>query len=121
MISETVMVNAVIVVDMLKGFLEPGYPLYCGIRPADYTSYKRNCLLKSGRRARQFFSSPIATDPTTPSSTHSRPIASPVLPRLRLFPELYEFASSTTFTKQRYSGFFETNLETTLKKIIQRG
>ena len=29
------MANAVIVVDMLRGFLEAGYPLYCGDRARD--------------------------------------------------------------------------------------
>ena len=32
------MANAVLVIDMLRGFMEEGYPLYCGARPIDFTA-----------------------------------------------------------------------------------
>ncbi len=32
------MANVVLVVDMVGGFLEEGYSLYCGARPIDFTA-----------------------------------------------------------------------------------
>ena len=32
------MANAVLVVDMLRGFLEEGHLLYCGAKPIDFTA-----------------------------------------------------------------------------------
>ena len=29
---------ALLVIDMLRGFMEEGYPLYCGARPIDFTA-----------------------------------------------------------------------------------
>ena len=111
------MVNAVIVVDMLKGFLEPGYPLYCGDKARTIIPHIKKLLTEERKKGSAIFFISDCHGPDDPEFETFPPHCLTGTAEAEVIPELYEFASSTTFTKQRYSGFFETNLETTLKKI----
>ena len=109
------MPNTVLVIDMVNGFLEPGHNLYCGddsrqIIPKIYELLDRErtagseILIISDHHDRydlEFEMFPIHCVKGTDEPN--------------VIPELVEFVSETKeIAKNRYSGFFNTELETRL-------
>ena len=109
------MPNTVLVIDMVNGFLEPGHNLYCGddsrqIIPKVYELLDRErtagseILFISDHHDRydlEFEMFPIHCVKGTDEPN--------------VIPELVEFVSETNvIAKNRYSGFFNTELETRL-------
>jgi len=111
------MANALIVVDMLRGFLEPGHPLYCGPGARTIIPNVQKLLEKERRKGSAIFFIADCHGPDDPEFKVFPPHCLMGSAEAEVIPELYSFASNTTITKQRYSGFFETTLKTTLKKI----
>ncbi|MCL2149436.1 MAG: cysteine hydrolase [Dehalococcoidia bacterium] len=111
------MSNAVIVIDMLRGFLEESYPLYSG--PAARAIIPNILALlahETERGAAVFF----IADNHAPEDLEFKifpPHCVAGTAETEIVPELARFAADAIITKQRYSGFFETALEASLKKV----
>ena len=112
------MSNAIIVVDMLRGFLEEDYPLYCG--PAARTIIPNIVALLAKERANGSAVFFIA-DNHCPDDLEFKifpPHCVTGTAETEIIPELSPFTiGGTVIPKQRYSGFFNTTLEADLKKI----
>ena len=110
------MSNVVLVVDMLRGFLEEGYPLYCGddaraIIPRVRAVIERE--LAAGGNAIFIADNHDPDDlefETFPPHCIRGSIESEVVPELADLVETY-------LPKRRYSAFFDTDLEERLKKL----
>ena len=112
------MPNVVLVVDMLKGFLEPGHNLYCGDASRHIVpSVKR--LLQREREAGSTIL--FICDNHEPDDLEFR-----VFPvhcvkgtdEADVIPELQEFVRENSLVpKNRYSGFFNTPLDERLREL----
>ena len=110
------MANAVLVLDMLKGFLEEGYPLYCG-------EQARRIIPRIGKLLQQeldkgskafFVCDRHAPDDLEfkmfPPHCVSGTEEAEIIPELRPYP-------GEVIAKNRYSGFFNTMLDDRLKEL----
>ena len=111
------MANAVIVIDMLRGFLEDGFPLYCGPAARAIIPKIQKLLTMERKRGSAIFFIGDCHGADDPEFNVFPPHCIMGSKEAEVVPELYNFASNTTITKQRYSGFFETDLDNILKKI----
>lgn len=110
------MANVVIVVDMLRGFLEEGYPLYCGAEARAIIP----CVVDLLQREQAAGSTILyLVDTHDPDDKEFQ-----MFPRhcvrgtkeTEIIPELAPFPGEI-IAKRRYSGFFETDLEARLKAL----
>jgi nicotinamidase/pyrazinamidase len=112
------MSNVVLLVDMVRGFLEPGHNLYCGDESRQIIPGIRQLL----QRERQAGSEIIFV------SDHHDPddLEFQIFPvhcvkgteEPQVIPELSEFVTdSNVVPKNRYSGFFNTDLEQRLERL----
>jgi nicotinamidase/pyrazinamidase len=112
------MSNVALVVDMVRGFLEPGHNLYCGDESRKIIPNIRQLL----QRERQAGSEIIFL------SDHHDPddLEFQIFPvhcvkgteEPEVIPELSEFVTdSNVVPKNRYSGFFNTDLEQRLERL----
>ncbi|MFC2012070.1 cysteine hydrolase family protein [Chloroflexota bacterium] len=110
------MANAVLVVDMLRGFLEAGYPLYIGDNCRRIIPNIRHLLESELERdSRIFF---ICDNHSTddlefemfPPHCIKGTIEADVIPELSEYP-------GEIIPKKRYSGFFGTSLEEKLRQL----
>ena len=112
------MPNAVLVVDMLRGFLEPGYNLYCGDDARGIIPNIRELLKREGQAGSQFL---FISDQHDPDDLEFQMF--PVhcvkgTDETQVIPEFAEFAnSSNVVPKNRYSGFYNTDLAQRLELI----
>jgi len=110
------MANAVLVLDMLKGFLEEGYPLYCG-------EQARRIIPRIGKLLQQeldkgskafFVCDRHAPDDLEfkmfPPHCVSGTEEAEIIAELRAYP-------GEVIAKNRYSGFFNTMLDDRLKEL----
>jgi nicotinamidase-related amidase len=111
------MANAVIVIDMLRGFLEEGFPLYCGPDARAIIPNIEKLLAEERNRGSAIFFIGDCHGADDPEFNVFPPHCMMGTAEAEVIPELYGFASNTTITKQRYSGFFETDLENILRKV----
>lgn len=110
------MTNAVLVIDMLRGFLEKGYPLYCGdkaryIIPNVQKLIEQELMLGS----KVFF----ICDHHTPDDLEFRmfpPHCIKGTAEAEVIPELAKYPGEV-IPKRRYSAFFDTPLEKRLKRL----
>lgn len=110
------MSRAVLVIDMLRGFLEPGYPLYIGEEPRRIVVNIQRLLERELRRGSKLF---FICDNHAPDDLEFKmfpphciagTIEAEVIPALAAYPG--EF-----IPKRRYSGFFDTDLEAKLAEL----
>lgn len=111
------MSNAVIVVDMLRGFMEEGYALYCGPAARAIIPNVVNLVTRESKKGSAIF---FIADSHLPDDREfeifpSHCVADTI--EADVIPELCQFASGNVITKQRYSGFFGTALDASLKKV----
>jgi nicotinamidase/pyrazinamidase len=111
------MADAVIVIDMLRGFLEEGFPLYCGKKARDIIPNIQRLLNQERAKGSAIFFIGDCHGADDAEFKLFPPHCLMGTDEAEVIPELYYYASSTIITKQRYSGFFETTLESTLRKI----
>ncbi len=110
------MANAVLVVDMLRGFLEEGYPLYIGEECRSIIPEVRKLLddeIKNGS------SVIFICDHHAPDDLEFRmfpPHCIEGTAEVEVIPELTGYAGEI-IPKRRYSGFFDTPLEDRLSKL----
>ena len=112
------MTNAVLVLDMVRGFLEPGHNLYCGDAAREIIPNVRR-LLEQERRAGSAIL--FISDHHDPDDLEFQ-----IFPvhcvkgtdEPQVIPELAEFVtSSNVVPKNRYSGFFNTGLAERLERL----
>ncbi len=110
------MANVILVVDMLRGFLEEGYPLYCGARARGIIPAVQRLLEQElARGSRVFF----LGDHHTPDDAEFK-----MFPRhciegtaeAEVIPELAGYQGEV-IPKRRFSAFFDTPLEVKLLKL----
>jgi len=110
------MANALLVIDMLRGFLEEGHPLYIGAEARQVIPNIRRLLereLAGGAKA--FF----VCDRHDPDDLEFRmfpPHCIAGTAEAEVIPELAGYPAAI-IPKKRYSGFFATNLEEKLKEL----
>ncbi len=110
------MANAVLVVDMLKGFMEEGYPLYCGEQARDIIPRIGKLLQQELEKGSKvfFICDRHAPDDLEfkmfPAHCVSGTEEAEIIPELRGYP-------GEVIAKNRYSGFFNTALDDRLKEL----
>jgi len=110
------MTKAVLVVDMLRGFLEEGYPLYCGARARQIIPNVRGLLkqeLAEGSKVFFVCDHHAADDPEFkmfPPHCIEGTAEAEVVPELAQYP-------SEVIPKRRFSAFFDTPLEQKLSQL----
>ncbi|MFC1920893.1 cysteine hydrolase family protein [Chloroflexota bacterium] len=110
------MANAVLVVDMLKGFLEEGYPLYIGEKCRSIIPDIRHLIEKEiGHGSKIYF----ICDNHAPDDLEFKifpPHCIEGTVEAQIIPELAGYFSEIIL-KRRYSGFFGTTLENSLTQL----
>jgi nicotinamidase/pyrazinamidase len=110
------MSNVVIVEDMLRGFLEDGHPLYCGADARKIIANVQRLLEAESKKGSTIF---FITDNHAPDDLEFKqfpPHCVAGTTECEVVPELKIYADKV-IPKQRYSSFFNTDLEKELKKL----
>jgi len=110
------MANAVLVVDMLRGFMEEGYPLYIGEGPRRILPNIQNLLNKELARGSKIIYLCDNHDPDDLEFEMFPPHCIAGTDEAEIIPELFDYEGEI-IPKKRYSGFFGTNLETKLAEL----
>ena len=114
------MANVVLVVDMLKGFMEPGHNLYCGDGCRDIISNVRALLEREKERGSKIL---FVSDNHDPDDLEFQMF--PVhcvkgTDETEVVPELADYvepSGGNVLPKNRYSGFFGTDLADQLESM----
>ena len=110
------MANVVLVIDMLRGFMEEGNPLYCGARARRIIPAIGNLLERERASGATIFYICDQHDPDDlefkmfPPHCVAGTAGSEVIPELARYP-------GEVIPKKRYSAFFGTDLEKRLQKL----
>lgn len=112
------MPNAVLVVDMVRGFLEPGHNLYCGDESRAIIEPVRSLLGTESQAGSEIL---FISDHHLPDDLEFQmfPVHCVIgTDEPHVIPELSEWVTaSNVIPKNRYSGFFNTDLEARLASI----
>ena len=112
------MANAVLVVDMVRGFLEPGHNLYCGNDSRKIIPKIRGLLERERQQGSQVLFISDHHDPEDLEFQIFPPHCIKGTHETEVIPELREFVLKDNIVpKNRYSGFFNTDLDARLRKI----
>ena len=110
------MPNVVLVTDMLRGFMEEGCPLYCGVKARRIIPNIQRLLEKEKSKGTKIFFICDNHDPNDlefkmfPPHCIKGTVESEVIPELSGYP-------GEIIKKKRYSAFYGTDLENKLKKL----
>jgi len=110
------MANAVLVVDMLRGFMEEGYPLYIGAKARSIIPDIQRLLERELARGSKIFFICDNHDPDDlefkmfPPHCIAGTVEAEVIPELAAYP-------GEIIPKKRYSGFYGTDLEEKMRKL----
>ncbi len=110
------MAEAVIVTDMLRGFLEGGYPLYCGIEARGIIPNVQKLLERELQRGSRIF---YLCDRHTPDDPEFKMFPSHCVEgtvEAELIPELSQYPGEI-IPKRTFSSFYNTPLDKKLKSI----
>ena len=110
------MANAVLVIDMLRGFLEEGYPLYCGGRARRIIPNIERLLEQELAQGSAVFFICDHHTPDDPEFKMFPPHCIDGTIEAEVIPELASYQGEV-IPKRRFSGFFGTTLEEKLKKL----
>ncbi len=110
------MANVVLVIDMLKGFLEKGYPLYAGYQARQIIPNIQGLLEREIKQGAKIFF--ICDNHESDDSEFKMfpPHCIAGTPEAEVIPELAKYPGEI-ITKKRYSAFFNTPLEAKLKQL----
>jgi nicotinate phosphoribosyltransferase len=108
--------NVVLVSDMLRGFLEEGYPLYCGDGARRIIPNVQRLLEKELAKGSKVFFLADHHAPDDPEFSMFPPHAIEGTPEAEVIPELAKYKGEV-IPKKTYSAFFGTTLEEKLKKL----
>ena len=110
------MANAVLVIDMVRGFLEEGYPLYCGERARRIIPNIQRLLERELAQGSSVF---FLCDRHAPDDEEFKmfpPHCIEGTAETEVIPELAKYKGEI-IPKRRYSAFFDTPLERKLKQL----
>ena len=110
------MANAVLVVDMLRGFLEEGHPLYLGAEPRQIIPNIQRLLEKETAAGARVFFLCDNHDPHDLEFEMFPPHCIEGTAEAEIIPELAGYAGEI-IPKKRYSGFYGTDLGEKLQKL----
>jgi len=110
------MANAVLVIDMLRGFLEEGYPLFCGEQARRIIPNIRNLLQQEMEKGSKVFFICDRHDPDDLEFKMFPPHCVSGTEEAEIIPELSDYPGEV-ITKNRYSGFYKTVLEERLQAV----
>jgi len=110
------MANAVLVVDMLRGFLEEGYPLFLGAESRRIIPHIQNLLEGELSRGSKIMFLCDNHDPDDLEFKMFPPHCIAGTAEAEVIPELAKYKGEI-IPKKRYSGFYGTNLEEKLLKL----
>jgi nicotinate phosphoribosyltransferase len=108
--------NVVLVSDMLRGFLEEGYPLYCGDRARRIIPAVQRLLEKEIAEGSKVFFVCDNHAPDDPEFTMFPPHCIDGTAEAEVIPELAKYKGEI-IPKKTYSSFFGTPLEAKLKRL----
>lgn len=112
------MPNAVLVVDMLKGFLEPGYNLYSGDATRKIIPNVRDLLRRETEAGSHLLFISDHHDPDDLEFQMFRPHCIKGTEETQVVPELAQFVTdSNVVPKKRFSGFYNTDLAQRLERL----
>jgi len=110
------MANAVLVIDMVRGFLEEGYPLYCGVRARRIIPNVRGLLERELAQGSKVF---FLCDHHAPDDAEFRmflPHCIEGTVETEIIPELAGYEGEI-IPKTRFSAFVNTTLEEKLRQL----
>ncbi len=110
------MANAVLVIDMLRGFLEEGYPLYCGARARRIIPNIQGLLERELAQGSKVFFICDHHDPDDLEFKMFPPHCVAGSAEAEVIPELARYPGEV-IPKKRYSAFYGTNLDGKLKQL----
>jgi nicotinate phosphoribosyltransferase len=110
------MANAVLVIDMLRGFMEAGNPLYCGDRARRIIPSIQNLLEREIKHGTKVFFICDSHDKDDLEFKMFTPHCIAGTKEAEVIPELAGYPREI-IPKKRYSGFYGTDLETRLNKL----
>jgi nicotinate phosphoribosyltransferase len=110
------MTKAVLVVDMLRCFLEEGYPLYLGDKARSVIPNIRRLLERELKAGSRVFFIADRHDPDDLEFRMFPPHCIEGTPEAEVVPELAKYAGEV-ITKKRYSSFFNTSLGERLDEL----
>ncbi len=110
------MTKAVLVIDMVRGFLEEGYPLYCGARARRIIPNVQRLLEQELAQGSRVFYLCDHHTPNDPEFKMFPPHCIEGTAEAELIPELAGYQGEV-IPKRRFSAFFDTPLETKLLKL----
>ncbi len=110
------MANVVLVVDMLRGFMEEGYPLYCGFRARRIITSIQNLLGQEFAQGSKVFFLCDHHTPNDPEFKMFPPHCIEGTAEAEVIPELASYQGEVIL-KSHFSGFFDTPLEEKLNQL----
>ena len=110
------MANAVLVIDMLRGFLEEGYPLYCGTRARRVIPNVQRLLERELAQDSRVFFIGDRHAPDDPEFKVFPPHCIEGTAEAEVISELSHYPGEV-IPKRRYSAFFNTLLEEKLEEL----
>lgn len=110
------MANAVLVTDMLRGFLEEGYPLYIGAKGRRIIPNVQGLLERELTRGSKIFFIGDHHDPDDLEFKMFPPHCVAGTVEAEVIPELARYEGEI-IPKRRFSGFFDTPLEEKLREL----
>ena len=110
------MANAVLVIDMLRGFMEAGHPLYCGDRARRIIPNIQKLLKEELARGSKIFFIGDRHEPDDPEFKMFPPHCVAGTPEAELIPELAGYPGEA-IAKKRYSAFYGTDLADRLERL----
>jgi len=110
------MANVVLVVDMIKGFMEEGYPLYCGPAARATIPCIQQLLERESKKGSRIIYLADTHDPDDKEFQMFPPHCVRGTAESEVIPELAAFKGEV-MPKRRYSGFYGTPLDARLKKL----
>ena len=110
------MANVLLVIDMLRGFLEEGYPLYCGDRARRIIPKVQNLLERKLARGSKIFFICDHHDPDDLEFKMFPPHCVAGTVEAEVIPEFAKYQGEI-IPKRRYSAFFDTPLDEKLQGL----
>jgi len=109
------MANAILVIDMLRGFLEKGYPLHCGDRARHIIPNIQRLLEQELAQDSAVFFICDSHTPDDPEFKLFPPHCIEGTTEAKVIPELAKYQGEI-IPKRHYSAFFDTTLDEKLRK-----
>jgi nicotinate phosphoribosyltransferase len=110
------MAKAILVIDMVRGFLEEGHPLYCGAKARDIIPNIQRLLEKELKQGAKVFYPCDHHKPDDPEFKLFPPHCIEGTPEAELIPELSQYHGEI-MSKRHFSAFYDTSLERKLKEL----